>query len=427
MSVPESPAQPDPAAPHDSAARSATASALPLTGITVLDLTRALAGPYATALLSDLGATITKVESIKGGDSTRGWPPFEGDHSLYYDSTNRGKSSIALDFYSPEGQSLLKRMALASDVVVENFRPGVMAELGLDPDALLAEKPSLVVASVSGFGATGPLSQTAGLDQVAQGMSGLMSVTGKDADNVYRVGIPVIDIISGILTAVGILASLVDRERTGTGHTVSTSLLEAAIAISVFQGQRFLSTGVVPEPQGNDHPVISPYGVFATADIPIIIAVGNEKHWKDLCEIVGDASLASDPEFVTGKLRTKHREELKQRLEAKLAARPGTEWVELFRAGRIPTGPIYNYSQVFDDAQVKHLDMVQHMTRADGSELPLLRGPVSIDGRAPVIRKAPPALGQDTRAILDALGLTESQVQGLLDSGVVSARESVGE
>lgn len=394
-------------------------AALPLAGITVLDLTRALAGPYATALLADLGATVTKVESVKGGDSTRGWPPFEGDHSLYYDSTNRGKSSIALDFYSEEGQGLLRRLALASDVVIENFRPGVMAELGLDPESLLAERPGLVVASVSGFGATGPLSQTAGLDQVAQGMSGLMSVTGADSDNVYRVGIPVIDIISGIFTAVGILAALVDRERTGTGHTVSTSLLEAALAISVFQGQRYLSTGVVPEPQGNDHPVLAPYGVFATADIPVIIAVGNEKQWRELCELVGDAGLADHPDLVTGKLRTRHRAELKERLEALLAARPGTEWVELFRAARIPTGPIYDYAQVFEDAQVKHLDMVQHVTRADGSDLPLLRGPVSIDGAALPIRKAPPALGEDTREVLSALGLTEEQVEGLLDAGIV--------
>jgi crotonobetainyl-CoA:carnitine CoA-transferase CaiB-like acyl-CoA transferase len=395
--------------------------ALPLAGITVLDLTRALAGPYATALLSDLGATVTKVESIKGGDSTRGWPPFEGDHSLYYDSTNRGKSSIALDFYSEEGKALLRRLALASDVVIENFRPGVLAEMGLDPEELRAEKPGLVVASVSGFGATGPLSQTAGLDQVAQGMSGLMSVTGADASTVYRVGVPVIDIISGIFTVVGILASLVDRERTGTGHTVSTSLLEAALAISVFQGQRYLSTGVVPEPQGNDHPVLAPYGVFATADIPVIIAVGNEKQWRDLCELVGDAALADHPDLATGKLRTAHRAELKQRLEALLAARPGTEWVEAFRAARIPTGPIYTYAQVFEDAQVQHLDMVQHVTRADGSDLPLLRGPVSIDGVAPSIRKAPPALGEDTREVLAALGLSEDQVQGLLDAGIVSA------
>jgi crotonobetainyl-CoA:carnitine CoA-transferase CaiB-like acyl-CoA transferase len=404
-------------------ARAESDSALPLSGIVVLDLTRALAGPYATALLSDLGATVTKVESIKGGDSTRGWPPFEGDHSLYYDSTNRGKSSIALDFYSEEGRALLKRLALASDVVIENFRPGVLAEIGLDPDELRAEKPGLVVASVSGFGATGPLSQTAGLDQVAQGMSGLMSVTGADADNLYRVGVPIIDIVSGIFTVVGILASLLDRERTGTGHTVSTSLLEAAIALSVFQGQRYLSTGVVPEPQGNDHPVLAPYGVFATADIPVIIAVGNEKQWHDLCALVGDPALADHPDLATGKLRTEHRAELKRRLEALLAARPGTEWVEAFRAARIPTGPIYTYAQVFEDAQVKHLDMVQHVTRADGSDLPLLRGPVSIDGVAPRIRKAPPALGEDTRAVLTGLGLTDDQVQGLLDAGIVSAGE----
>ncbi len=398
--------------------------ALPLTGVSVLDLTRALAGPYATALLSDLGATITKVESVNGGDSTRGWPPFEGDHSLYFDSTNRGKSSIALDFYSEEGQALLKRMVLASDVVIENFRPGVMADLGLDPAKLLEEKPSLVVASVSGFGQTGPLSQTAGLDQVAQGMSGLMSVTGKDADNLYRVGVPVIDIFSGLFTAIGILASLFDRERTGTGHRVSTSLLEAALAISVFQGQRFLSTGVVPEPQGNDHPVLAPYGVFATKDIPIIIAVGNEKQWRDLCRLVGNEALADHPQLATGKLRTEHRGELKTQLESLLASRPGTEWVELFRDARIPTGPIYNFGQVFDDPQVKHLDMVQELTRADGSILPLLRGPLSLDGAALGIRKAPPALGENTLEILETLGLTAEQIHSLLDAGVVAARET---
>ncbi|MBX3088200.1 MAG: CoA transferase [Cryobacterium sp.] len=397
-------------------------TSLPLAGLKVLDLTRALAGPYATALLSDLGATIVKVESIKGGDSTRGWPPFEGEHSLYYDSTNRGKQSIALDFYAPEGQKLLRQMALDSDVVIENFRPGVMAELGLDPAELLREKPELVVASVSGFGQSGPLSQTAGLDQVAQGMSGVMSVTGPDAEHPYRVGIPIIDIFSGLFTTVGILASLIDRQKRGVGHTVSTSLLESALAISVFQGQRFLSTGVVPEPQGNDHPVLAPYGVFATADIPIIIAVGNEKQWRELCELVGDASLADDPELSTGKLRTDHRLELKQKLEALLAKRTGIEWVELFREARIPTGPIYNYGQVFEDPQVKHLEMIQKVQRADGSDLPLLRGPISIDGKAPEVRKAPPALGEDSLAVLAGLGLTQDQIDGLLKSGIVRAR-----
>lgn len=392
---------------------------LPLDGIRVLDLTRALAGPYATALLADMGATITKVESMKGGDSTRGWPPFENEHSLYFDSVNRGKSSIALDFYSQEGKELIRRMALDSDVVIENFRPGVMAEMGLDVAGLRAEKPSLVIASVSGFGSTGPLSQTAGLDQVAQAMSGLMSVTGKNATELYRVGIPIIDIYAGIFTAFGIVSALVGRERTGSGLEVSTSLLEAAIAISAFQGQRFLSTGVVPEPQGNNHPVLAPYGMFATADIPIIIAVGNDKQWRELCALVGDAPLASDPNYSTGSLRLTNRDALTARLELSLAARPGLQWVEELRNARIPTGPIYNYRQVFEDPQVKHLDMVQHVTRADGTDLPLLRGPISVDGHALSIRKAPPALGEDTESVLATLGLTEEQVAGLIAAGIV--------
>ncbi|MES2092298.1 MAG: CoA transferase [Actinomycetota bacterium] len=393
---------------------------LPLDGITVLDLTRALAGPYATALLADLGATITKVESMKGGDSTRGWPPFEGEHSLYFDSVNRGKSSIALDFYSPEGRVLLRRMALASDVVIENFRPGVMAEMGLDAAGLRAEKPSLVIASVSGFGSTGPLSQTAGLDQVAQAMSGIMSVTGKNADELYRVGIPIVDIYAGVFTAVGVVAALVGRERTGSGFEVSTSLLEAAIAISAFQGQRYLSTGVVPEPQGNNHPVLAPYGMFQTRDIPIIIAVGSDKQWRDLCELVGDPQLTVDPDYTTGSLRLTHRDALTARLEQALSARPGLDWVEVLRGARIPTGPIYNYRQVFDDPQVRHLDMVQQVTRSDGTDLPLLRGPISVNGRAPRIRKAPPALGEDTEAVLASLGLTTEQVAGLLEAGIVT-------
>ena len=394
-------------------------TSLPLDGITVLDLTRALAGPYATALLSDMGATITKVESIKGGDSTRGWPPFENEHSLYFDSVNRGKSSVALDFYTPEGKALLRRMALASDVVIENFRPGVMAEMGLDTAGLRAEKPELIIASVSGFGSTGPLSQTAGLDQVAQAMSGLMSVTGKNASELYRVGIPIIDIYAGVFTAFGIVAALVGRQRTGSGLEVSTSLLEAAIAISAFQGQRYLSTGVVPEPQGNNHPVLAPYGMFATADIPIIIAVGSDKQWRDLCALVGDPQLASEAPYATGSLRLTNRDALTVRLELALAGRPGLEWVEALRNARIPTGPIYNYQQVFEDPQVQHLDMVQHVTRADGTDLPLLRGPISVDGNALLIRKAPPALGEDTEAVLAALGLTDEQVAGLLAAGIV--------
>ncbi|MEP6842246.1 MAG: CoA transferase [Pseudolysinimonas sp.] len=395
-------------------------TALPLDGIVVLDLTRALAGPYATALLADLGATIIKVESKKGGDSTRAWPPFEGVHSLYFDSVNRNKSSIAVDFYSAEGAALLRRMALDADVVIENFKPGTMAEMGLDPAGLRAEKPSLIVASVSGFGSTGPLAQAAGLDQVAQGMSGLMSVTGDDVDHPTRVGVPIVDIYAGVFTAVGIAAALVGRERTGAGRTVETSLLEAAISVSAFQGQRYLSTGEVPEPQGNSHPVLAPYGVFATADIPIIIAAGNDRHFQQLAELLGEPGLADDPSYATGRARSGHRQELTARLEELLAARPGLEWVDELRRIGIPAGPILNYEQVFADPQVVHLDMVKKLTRRDGSALPLLRGPITVDGVAPTITKAPPALGEDTRAVLDRLGLTAEQIDGLLAAGIVT-------
>jgi len=407
----------------------ASGAALPLDGIIVLDLTRALAGPYATALLADLGATIIKVESKKGGDSTRAWPPFEGPHSLYFDSVNRNKSSIAIDFYSPEGAALLRRMALDADVVIENFKPGTMAEMGLDPAQLRAEKPSLIVASVSGFGSTGPLAQAAGLDQVAQGMSGLMSVTGEDAEHPTRVGVPIVDIYAGVFTAVGIAAALVGRERTGgaehgVGRLIETSLLEAAIAVSAFQGQRYLSTGEVPQPQGNSHPVLAPYGVFATADIPIIIAAGNDRHFQQLAELLGEPGLADEEEFATGRARSGHRQELTARLEQLLAARPGLEWVDQLRRIGIPAGPILNYQQVFDDPQVRHLDMVKNLTRHDGSALPLLRGPISLDGAAPEIRKAPPALGEDTRAVLDRLGLTAEQIEGLLAAGIVTEPSS---
>ena len=395
-------------------------STLPLEGIVVLDLTRALAGPYATALLGDLGATIIKVESKKGGDTTRAWPPFEGEHSLYFDSVNRNKSSIAVDFYSVEGATLLKRLALDADVVVENFKPGTMTEMGLDPADLRAQKPELIIASVSGFGSTGPLAQAAGLDQVAQGMSGLMSVTGEDAAHPMRMGVPIIDIYAGIFTAVGIAAALVGRERTGAGRTVETSLLESAISVSAFQGQRYLSTGEIPEPQGNNHPVLAPYGVFATRDIPIIIAAGNDRHFRQLAELLGEPGLADEAEFSSDRARSGHRQQLTARLEALLAARPGLEWVAELRRIGIPAGPILNYEQVFQDPQVRHLDMVRQTVRRDGSALPLLRGPISVDGVAPEITKAPPTLGEDTRAVLDRLGLTVAQIDGLLAAGIVT-------
>ncbi len=395
------------------------AQQLPLAGIRILDLSRALAGPYATALLSDLGAQIIKVESIKGGDSSRAWPPFENEHSLYFDSVNRGKHSIAVDYYTDAGKELLWDLALSSDVVVENFRPGVLAAMGLAPEKLRAAKPELVVATVSGFGATGPLSQAPGLDQVAQGMSGLMSVTGPDTDHTYRVGVPIVDLVSGINTALAIAAALLGRARTGEGMEVSTSLLETGLALSAFQGQQYLSTGKLPVPQGNTHPALTPYGVFATRDIPLIIAVGSEKQWHQLCTLLGEPDMAQRSTYATGSLRHSNQAALKEELEALLAHRPAAEWLPLLRAASIPAGPIYNYEQAFADEQVQSLGVVQTVQRADGSELPLVRGPISVNRRAPRIRKAPPSLGEDTLEVLAGLELTQEKITALVATGIV--------
>ena len=398
--------------------------ALPLEGITVLDLSRALAGPFCTALLADLGASVIKVESISGGDITRAWPPFEGEHSLYFESINRGKSSVALDFYSEEGKTLLREMAMKSDVIVENFRSGVMAEIGLDPDDLRRDKPELVVSSISGFGEVGPLATSAGLDQVAQAMSGLMSVTGPNASEFYRFGIPIIDTVSGIFSALGIVAALFRRGNqttaTGEGALVATSLLESAIAISTFQGQRVLSTGVAPTPTGNDHPSLTPYGVYQASDGPLVIAVGNEKQWSQFCALLGEPSLASDARFSSGRDRTANRPALKAELERLLSSRTAIEWTEIIRKAGIPVGPIYTYDQVFEDEQVKALEMVVETTRADGSHLPLVRGPISFDHVNSPIRKVPPTLGEDTTTVLQEFGLTDSQIAELRERGVVA-------
>lgn len=394
---------------------------MPLDGIKVVDLSRAMAGPFCTALLADMGAEVIKVESLNGGDSARKWPPFEGDNSLYFESVNRNKRSICIDFYAAEGHEILERLIADADVLVENFKLGTLEKLGLTPARLAELNPRLVVGSVSGFGTTGPLKDDAGLDQVVQGMSGLMSVTGSAAGDVFRVGVPIVDITSGIVCAFGIVSALVGRGNGNPVSHVSTSLLETALSLGVFQGQRALSLGEAPVPQGNDHPTIAPYGTFTTATEPLNIAVGSEKHWRVFCDVLAIPEAAADPRFSTGALRSTNRAVLKELVEKALSTRTAAEWVPVISGLGIPCGPIYDYSQAFGSAQVAALELIRSTERRDGSSLPLLRGPLSVDGEASDIRLSPPELGEHTAEVLRELGYSDDAVDRLETDGRVKA------
>ncbi|WP_408899864.1 CaiB/BaiF CoA transferase family protein (plasmid) [Nocardioides sp. R1-1] len=391
----------------------------PLHGVTVIDLTRALAGPTCTALLGDLGADVIKVEGLPGGDGARSWAPFEGDESLYFASVNRNKTSLALTLRDPRALEVLDRLLATADVLVENFRPGTLAAMGLAPDILRRKFPRLVIASISGFGSRGPEQSTPGLDQVAQGMSGLMSLTGPDSAHPTRVGVPIIDSITGVMAALAISAALAGRGRTGHGSHVETSLLETGINMLSFQAQRYLSLGEVPSGHGNDHPVIWPYGTFRTAREEINIAAGNEPQWRALCQVLGEPELADRPEFSNGRDRLARREELRAEIERLLSVRDARDWIPDLRDAGIPAGPVHRLDEVFADPQVMALDMVQEVTSGAGSPLPLVRGPITVDGNIPEIRLSPPSLGRDSEDILRATGLSEGEIEELVRAGVV--------
>lgn len=391
----------------------------PLDGITVIDLSRAMAGPYCTALLADMGARIIKVESLNGGDSARQWPPFEREHSLYFESVNRNKRSICIDFYSPEGRDILDRLIADADVLVENFKLGTLEKMGLTPEHLEELNPRLVIGSVNAFGSTGPMKDDAGLDQVVQGMSGLISVTGSEAGDTYRVGIPIVDITSGIVCAFGIVSALVGRS---TGHHVghvTTSLLETALGLSVFQGQRALTLGETPRPQGNNHPTIAPYGKFVTATEPLTIAVGSDKQWRAFCALLNLRALADDPRFDVGAKRSANRDELKDLVETALLTRTADEWVPIITAAGIPCGPIYDYSQAFATEQVAALGLVENGVRQDGSPVSIVRGPLSLDGVPSEVRSASPALGEHTTEVLRELGYRDDTIARFVADGLV--------
>lgn len=382
----------------------------PLAGVHVLDLARVLAGPYAAMLLADLGAEVIKVERPGPGDDTRQWgPPFarsgEGSESTYFLAVNRGKRSVAIDLKDPAERDFVEALVRWADVVVHNFRPGVMDRLGLDDKRLAELNPRLVRLSISGFGDEGPDASRVGYDQILQAEGGLMSLTGTPESPAVKVGVPIADISAGLFGVIGVLGALLERARSGLGQRVSTSLLASQIGIHTFQGTRYLIAGQVPGPSGNHHPTVAPYGAFEAADGPIVIAVGNEDIWRRFAPLVGVE--ASDARFSTNALRFDHFDELRQILAASLARRPVADWLIALRGAGVPAGELKTLDRVYDSEQVRSDGLVWEVEhgllgriRLPGNPLRYSRNPLSaglppplLGGHTSEVRKA--MLGQD--------------------------------
>jgi formyl-CoA transferase len=395
----------------------------PLDGIKVLDLSRVLAGPWCTQLLADLGAEVIKIERPGAGDDTRHWgPPWHGEGedrvAAYFLSANRGKKSAAIDFAREEGAALVRELAGRADVLVENFKVRGLDKFGLDAASLRAANPRLVYASITGFGQDGPYADRAGYDYIIQGMGGLMSITGLP-DGVpgggpMRVGVAVVDLFTGLYTAVAILAALYAREKTGEGAHIDMALFDTQLAMLANQASNALVSGRDPPRQGNTHPNIVPYQLFDAADRQLIIAIGNDRQFARLAELCGHREWATDERFATNATRVANRAEMVALVGAAIRTRPAAEWFERLEQAGIPAGPINTVSQALADVQAQHRQMVRTIAGA-----PLVGSPVRIDGEPANSDLPPPALGEHGDEILATLGLEPDAIARLKAQGIV--------
>jgi crotonobetainyl-CoA:carnitine CoA-transferase CaiB-like acyl-CoA transferase len=385
--------------PSHAPARRVRDARRPLAGLVVLDLSRVLAGPYATQMLGDLGAEVWKVERPGSGDETRAWgPPFIGDHSAYFLSVNRNKQSAALDFESAGDLGALKRAALAADVVVENFLPGALDRFGLDAASLRRAKPDLVVCSITGYGQDGPYAALPGYDAVLQGFTGLMSITGEPDGPPLKVGVAAIDVLTGAHAAAAILAALVGRLRGGGGAHLDVALFEVGVHSLVNVAQAALATGEPARRHGNAHPHIVPYQTFAAADGPFVLAVGNDDQWRRLCGALGEPARAADSISATNPDRVLHRREVVEWLAARFAGESRAAWLARLEAARVPAGAVRELSEVMSDPALAARGMVRPATLAPGVTTDLMALPWRIEGTRPPVYLPPPAFGEHTAA-----------------------------
>jgi len=386
---------------------------LPLEGIRVVDLTRARAGPTAVRQLADMGADVVKVEAREEveGDST----------ALGFDFLNlhRNKRSITLDLKHPRAIEILKRLVTKADVVIENFRPDVKRRLGIDYEALSAVNPRLIYGSISGFGQTGPYRDRPGYDQIAQGMGGLMSITGLPGQGPVRVGIPVADLTAGIFLAQGILVALYERERSGKGQWIHTSLLQAMVTMLDFQAARWLIDGEIAPQAGNDHPTGIPTGVFTTADGHINIAASGQTMYRRLCTAIGAPELIDDPRFKTLADRSKNRKQMNAELDRVLVKKSSAEWIEALNAAGVPSGPILNIKEVFANEQVAHLGLAQPVRHRTRGDMKVQAPPVTLSRTPGAIRRAAPEHGEHTDEILKELGYSTEDIKTLRKDAAV--------
>ena len=392
----------------------------PLDGVRVVDLTRALAGPYCTMVLGDLGAEVLKIEQPGTGDETRGWgPPFIADQSGYFISINRNKKSMTLDLKSPDGLAILKRLVERADVLVENFRPGTLGRLGLDWPAAQKLNPSLIYCAISGFGQDGPRASQPAYDQIIQGLSGAMSLTGPVEGPPSKFGIAISDIGAGMWAACAIGMALFHRERSGQGQFIDTSMISGVVALLTFQAGRYFSTGNAPGLGGNKHPTIAPYETFKTTDGWLNVACGNEGHWRRFCAALGLNDLLQDGQFATNADRLQNRAALNERLDPHIAALTTADAVDALENAEVPAGPVFDLAQVFDDPQAEHLGLRKRLDHPTAGEVSVTGFPWHFSETAAEIRLAPPLLGQHTDTTLAELGYDQAAIAALHASGAV--------
>jgi crotonobetainyl-CoA:carnitine CoA-transferase CaiB-like acyl-CoA transferase len=386
-----------------------------LSRFTVLDLTRVRSGPTCVRQLADWGANVIKIETPPGIEEPMGGPREGPD----FQNLHRNKRSMTLNLKVPAGLTAFKRMAKKADVIVENFRPDVKKRLGIDYKAIAKINPRIVYASISGFGQDGPYANRPGFDQIAQGMGGLMSVTGLPGQGPVRVGIPVADLTAGLFAALGILVALLERDKSKKGQHIETSLLQAQIFMLDFQAARYLVDGDVAKQAGNNHPTSIPTGVFKTKDGYINIAATGQRMWQRLCEAADATALLKKPEYENAAARSKNRDALNAEIDSYLASRTSADWVEIFNKAGVPCGPIYSIDQMFADPQVEHLGIAQTVTRKDKSKMKLVAQPVTLSRTPSRLAARPPELGEHTNSVLKEFGFSARDIAALHKASAV--------